>query len=100
MSASNGLGGPSKMEPVFRLFVDEVGHAKHEVDRSSVPQPHRGDVIPLDNRRCVRTRWGYTPRSTKSKTGGPSLWDELYYFSGNGKHRNETVLAVKEIEIK
>ena len=27
-------------------------------------------------------------------------WNQLYYFSGEGKHRNETVLSVKKVEIK
>ena len=27
-------------------------------------------------------------------------WDNLYYFSGEGKYRDETVLAVKKIELK
>ena len=27
-------------------------------------------------------------------------WNQLFYFSGEGKHRNETVLTVKKIEIK
>jgi hypothetical protein len=27
-------------------------------------------------------------------------WNQLYYFSGEGKHRNETVLTVKNVEIR
>lgn len=25
-------------------------------------------------------------------------WNELYYFSGSGKHREEIVLSVKKVE--
>ena len=27
-------------------------------------------------------------------------WNQLYYFSGEGKRRNETVLSVKKVDIK
>jgi hypothetical protein len=31
---------------------------------------------------------------------GAHDWNQVYYFSGEGKYRNETVLSVKKVEIK